>query len=137
MVFGTLRVKAYNLTLNIQPYMWFSKFTDLADHSYLPLQPATINILTTSRISGIPTLGSRSEVIKLILCSTLLSMNLIMLIIVKTKFLIYVKLVLISDTYCILIYCYLPLLPHKKGGELTLGSSLDRVDLQLYRKRGK
>ena len=55
----------------------------------------------------------------------------------KTKFLIYVKLVLISDTYCILIYCYLSLLPHKKGGELTLGSSLDPVDLQLYRKRGK
>ena len=33
----------------------------------------------------------------------------------KTKFLTYVKLVLISDTYCILIYCYIPLLPHKKG----------------------
>ena len=32
----------------------------------------------------------------------------------KTKFLIYVKLVLISDTYCILIYCYVPLLPFKK-----------------------
>ena len=33
---------------------------------------------------------------------------------IKTKFLIYVKLVLISDTYCILIYCYVPLLPFKK-----------------------
>ena len=32
----------------------------------------------------------------------------------KTKFLIYVKLVLISDTYCILIYCYVALLPFKK-----------------------
>ena len=39
----------------------------------------------------------------------------------KTKFLIYVKLVLISSPYCILIYCYVPLLPHKKRGRTDPG----------------
>ena len=40
--------------------------------------------------------------------------------ILKTKFLIYVKLVLISDTYCILICCYMPIATTQKRNELTL-----------------
>ena len=47
--------------------------------------------------------------------------------VLKTKFLIYVKLVLISDTYCILICCYTPIAnTHKKGTNwpwLLLGPS--------------
>ena len=38
----------------------------------------------------------------------------------KTKFLIYVKLVFISDTYCILICCYTPIATAQKRNELTL-----------------
>ena len=38
----------------------------------------------------------------------------------ETKFLIYVKLVLINDTYCILICCYTPIATTQKRNELTL-----------------
>ena len=51
----------------------------------------------------------------------------------NTKFLINVKLVLISDTYCIFILAIRLLLPHKKE-QTDPGTSLDRVDSDLDSK---
>ena len=51
----------------------------------------------------------------------------------KTKFLTYVKLVLISDTYCILIFAY-PYCYRTKRNELTRSTSLDRVDSELVKR---
>ena len=51
----------------------------------------------------------------------------------KTKFYTYVKLVLISDTYCILIL-HTPNATARKRNKLTRGTSLDRVDPELVKR---
>ena len=66
-------------------------------------------VITIKSISFVKVLLSYNE-----LRGHIVNENLQKIKISKTKFLIYVKLVLISDTYCILIYCYVPLLPFKK-----------------------